>query len=112
MAMCDTGRCDWCERKLPKHSRIDVKYCKDRNCRQLAYQNRVRTNAKLKREKLPPDAVEDVKRLKTVSRECADMIMHVARIAGAPLAEQVLAGVWDVLVQTGCLDKVVDFERG
>jgi len=110
MAMSDTGCCDWCGKRLPKGSRPSRKFHSD-SCRQLAFQNRQRVTAKLTAVALPPDAQEDLKRLGQFSKQCADMVRHVANVAGRELAEEVLDGVWDVLVQTGCLDKLPELQK-
>jgi hypothetical protein len=48
----------------------------------------------------------DVQTIKNYSWPAARSIIEIATLCGAEMAEKVLDGMWDLLVQTGKLDPV------
>lgn len=93
----ESGRCETCNRSL-KGRRSDAKFCSDR-CRRFAFDNRKRMEKRLKIFSFTPDENADVLLLAKVSRPAADAVARVVALAGRDLGNEVLDGMWDLLVQ-------------
>lgn len=100
--MAERVQCEVC-RGWFYRERSTGKYCSDK-CRQWAYANRKRVNARAAGYSLDARQLDDLKTVRNVSHEAELMVLKVCSVAGRELAGEVLDGVWSILVKLGYMD--------
>jgi reverse gyrase len=85
--------------------RSHSQYC-SANCRSKARYARQRSEKAVSSHVLTRQQLSDVETIKTYSWEAARAVIEIATFCGRDMAEKVLDGMWDLLVQTGARDPV------
>lgn len=93
----EVGKCEVCAKSL-RGRRLGTKYCCVSH-QQWAYKNRKRVAKKALSYLVDPDATADLHFLETISKPAADCVKMIASVAGRDIANDVLGGMWDILVK-------------
>lgn len=102
--MSEAHHCNFCQKSYYP-SRSHSLYCSG-NCRSKAYYARQRSEKAVSSHVLTRQQLSDVETIKTYSWEAARAVIEIATFCGRDMADKVLDGMWDLLVQTGARDPV------